>query len=64
MIKSTLQEWNLTPEQQVCLTTDSGSNIIAAARQSNLVRHNLHLAVSNTRCSRAIGVAHKMLINI
>ena len=31
MLKSTMEVWNLKPTQQVYLTTDSGSNIKAAA---------------------------------
>ena len=70
-LESKLDEWNLNPSNQVCLTTDNGSNIVAAARLLNWDRlscfgHNLHLAITkaidnDTRCSRALGVAHKIV---
>ena len=62
--------WGLHAENQVCLNTDSGSNIVRAAGILKWTRlacfgHNLHLAVTNSlnkdpRCNRALGVAHKI----
>lgn len=71
MLKSTMEEWNLKPTQQVCLTTDSGANIKAAAnllswRRISCFGHNLHLAImkaidKDNRCTRALKVAHKIV---
>ena len=70
-LEATLEEWELSSNQQVCLTTDSGSNVIAATNILNWTRiscfgHNLHLAITKAiqndgRCSRAIGVARKIV---
>ena len=70
-MEATLDSWGLTNKKQVCLTTDSGSNIINAAARLKWPRlacfgHNLHLAITNSikndrRCSRAIGVSHKVV---
>ena len=70
-LEATLEEWGLSPDKQVCLTTDSGSNIIAAANILNWTRlscfgHNLHLAITkaiqdDTRCTRALAVARKIV---
>ena len=67
----TLEEWNLCPTKQVCMTTDSGANIVAAARilkwtQISCFGHNLHLAITKAldkdrRCARALGVARKIV---
>ena len=53
------------------LTTDSGANVVAAANLLSWVRiscfgHNLHLAITkalnnDVRCSRALGVARKIV---
>ena len=71
MLEATMEEWNLSPSQQVCITTDSGSNITAAANRLEWTRiscfgHNLHLAITKAldkdrRCSRALGIAHKIV---
>ena len=50
-LTTTLETWDLLPENQVCITTDSGSNIVKATRDLNWRRlscfgHNLHLAVT------------------
>ena len=70
-LKEILQEWNLDSQKQVSLTTDSGANIVAAANLLNWIRiscfgHNLHLAITkalnnDVRCSRALGVARKIV---
>ena len=36
-MESTLREWELKPSQQVSLTTDNGSNIVAAAARIRLL---------------------------
>jgi hypothetical protein len=66
-----LNEWQLSPSNQVCLTTDSGANIVKAA--SNLswswiscFCHNLHLALTyamkdDPRISRAIGICKRIV---
>ena len=46
-----LNEWQLSPSNQVCLTTDSGANIVKAASDLNwswisCFGHNLHLAIT------------------
>ena len=68
---TTLESWGLQPAKQVCLTTDSGANIINAASRLNWQRlscfgHNLHLAVtkainSDVRCTRALGLSRKIV---
>ena len=70
-MEATLDSWNLLASNQVCLTTDSGSNMISAARILKWPRlscfgHNLHLAVTkafndDTRCSRALGICRKIV---
>ena len=56
----------------MCLTTDSGSNVINAAERLQMTRlacfgHNLHLSVTNAlkddpRLSRAVGVCKKIAL--
>lgn len=70
-MEETLSMWNLKPECQVCITTDSGSNIVNAARRLKWPRlscfgHNLHLGVlkaikDDSRCSRALGLCRKIV---
>jgi len=70
-LKTTLESWSLSADNQVCLTTDSGSNIIKAARDLHWLRlacfgHNLHLSVTKAmdgepRCHRALGVCRKIV---
>ncbi len=70
-MESVLQEWDLKAEHQVAITTDNGANIVAAATQLSWTRvscfgHNLHLGVTKaidreSRCSRALGLAHKIV---
>ena len=67
----TLTEWNLSSDKQVCLTSDSAANVVAAARSLEWNRlscfgHNLHLAItkaidSDSRCTRALAVARKIV---
>lgn len=66
-----LNQWQLSPTKQVCLTTDSGANIVKAARDLNwpwisCFGHNLHLAITNAmkdepRISRAIGLCKRIV---
>ena len=68
---ATLESWRLDQDKQVCLTTDSGANIINAASRLKWQRlscfgHNLHLAVtkaidSDVRCTRALGLSRKIV---
>lgn len=49
-LKQFLQEWNLDEEKQVCLTTDSGANIVKAVSLNMWTRlscfgHCLHIAI-------------------
>lgn len=70
-LEEILQEWNLDSQKQVSLTTDSGANVVAAANLLNwkwisCFGHNLHLAITkalnnDVHCSRALGVAHKIV---
>ena len=70
-METTLDSWSLPMKKLVCLTTHSGSNIVNAAARLNWTRlscfgHNLHLAITSSikdehRCSRAIGVCHKIV---
>ena len=67
----TLHAWELSEANQVCITTDSGSNIINATRCLHWNRlscfgHNLHLAITkafsgDSQCAQALGVCHKVV---
>ncbi|KAL6474714.1 hypothetical protein MHYP_G00157540 [Metynnis hypsauchen] len=66
-----LQSWCLKEEKQVCVTTDSGANIVKAIELNNWTRlscfeHRLHVAiersVKDARVDRAVGVC-KMTVN-
>ena len=68
----TLDNWGLDPCNQVCLTTDNGSNKVRATSEClnwnhlSSFGHNLHLAVTNLmeddrRVARAFGVCHKLV---
>ena len=51
-IQATLEAWDLQETHQVCITTDSGSNIINASERLQMTRlacfgHNLHLGITN-----------------
>ena len=58
-------------DNQVCLTTDNGSNIVKAANDLEWLRlscfgHNLHLAVTKAlngdqRCVRVLGICRKII---
>ena len=68
---ATLESWRLDMTKQICLTTDTGTNIVTAASRLNWQRiscfgHNLHLAVTNAikqvhRCTRVLGVEKKIV---
>lgn len=70
-LTTTLESWMLMAEKQVCLTTDSGSNVIKAAKDMKWLRlscfgHNLHLAITKSlnhdaRVSRALGLTRKIV---
>lgn len=70
-LTTTLVLWELKAENQVCLTTDNGSNIKMTAEDLQWPRllcfgHNLHLSITksidcDSRCSRALGLAHKIV---
>ena len=69
-LEATLDGWNLKKEQ-VCITTDNGSNIVNATSKLHWQRlpcfgHNLNLAVTkalkdDNRISRALGLARKIV---
>nr|XP_023647276.1 zinc finger BED domain-containing protein 4-like [Paramormyrops kingsleyae] len=65
-----LASWGLSDEQQVCITTDSGTNIIKAAELNGWTRlqcfgHRLNSAIEKVnqdkRVDRAIGVCKKVV---
>ena len=70
-IKVTLESWDLDMNNQICLTTDNGTNITSAANQLTICRlscfgHNLHLAITksirdDSRCTRAISLCRKIV---
>ncbi|KAK6182220.1 hypothetical protein SNE40_009950 [Patella caerulea] len=69
-LKDTLDSWGLKEENQVCLTTDNGSNIVKATQLNNWQRlqcfgHRLHLAVNSglkdDRIDRAIMITKKVV---
>ena len=67
-MKEILENWNLSSTKQVCITTDSGANVVEAFHDlgwpwMSCFGHNLHLAITNSmkdenRISRAIGVCN------
>ncbi|KAI7790592.1 putative zinc finger BED domain-containing protein 1-like [Triplophysa rosa] len=64
-LKQFLQEWNLDEEKKVCLTTDSGANIVKAVTLNMWTRlscfgHCLHIAIGN-RIDKAVGVCKKIV---
>ena len=69
-LQETLQSWSLDITRQVCITTDSASNIIRATKdlgwkQLSCFGHNLNLAVNkglqDQRCSSTIGTCRKVV---
>ena len=51
VMTETLANWNLNPVDQVCLTTDNGSNLVCARLGWNHLScfgHNLHMVVTNS----------------
>ena len=71
LLTITMDLWKLKTENRVCLTTDSGSNIVKAARDLQWPRlscfgHNLHLAITksidhDSKCHRALGLSRKIV---
>lgn len=72
VMSETLGNWGLNPVDQVCITTDSGSNLICATTSClgwnhlSCFGHNLHLAVNNSmkdevHVTRAFGVSRKLV---
>ncbi|XP_038155642.1 E3 SUMO-protein ligase ZBED1-like [Cyprinodon tularosa] len=69
-LKQFLQEWKLDEAKQVCVTTDSGANVVKAVALNKWTRlscfgHNLHIAVErsmrDSRIDRAVGVSKKIV---
>ena len=71
-LKETLTEWQLDENKLICITTDSGSNIVCAASSRlmwtrlSYLDHNLHLAVINStnddpRVHRPLGLCRKIV---
>ena len=70
-MRCSLEAWELDESKQMCLTTDSGANIVNAASRLDWIRltcfgQNLHLAITNSikcddRCTRALGLAQKIV---
>jgi len=72
VMTETLANWGLDPANQVCLTTDNGSNIVCATSNHlgwnhlSCFGHNLHLAGTNSmkdevRITRAFEVCPKFV---
>ena len=72
ILTETLTQWKLGADQQVCITTDNGSNIICATTVRLMwthlpcFGHNLHLAVVNStkdepRVQRCLGLCRKLV---
>ena len=72
VMSETLGNWGLNSINQVCVTTDNGSNLICATTSRlgwnhlSCFGHNLHLAVTNlmkdeVRVTRAFGVCRKLV---
>ena len=66
-LEEVMSEWHLNASNLVCLTTDSGLNIVAAAKKLEWNRlscfgHNLDLAITkDRRCDRALTLARKVV---
>ncbi|XP_076849420.1 E3 SUMO-protein ligase ZBED1-like [Brachyhypopomus gauderio] len=69
-LKDALASWSLKEEAMVCMTTDSGANVVSALRINNWKRlpcfgHRLHIAIErsmrDTKIDRAIGVCKKVV---
>ncbi|XP_060774548.1 E3 SUMO-protein ligase ZBED1-like [Neoarius graeffei] len=67
-LTESLASWGLSESKQVCITTDSGANIVKATSLNNWTRlqrfgHRLHSAVEragkNKKVERAVGVCKK-----
>ena len=71
-LSEALQQWKLPQCNLVSITTDNGTNVIAAMdilgwKRLSCFGHNLHLAVTNSvkgdhRISRAVGVCKKLVV--
>ena len=70
-LESILESWGLKFEQQICITTDNESNMVAAIAKLGWTHlscfgHNLNLAVTNSMkdedsITRAVGVCKKVV---
>ena len=70
-LEESMKEWSLNSKNLVCMTTDSGSNIVSAAKKLDWTRvscfgHNLDLAITKAlnkdkRCDRALRVTRKVV---
>ncbi|XP_051962423.1 E3 SUMO-protein ligase ZBED1-like [Xyrauchen texanus] len=69
-LKDSLNSWSLEEDKMVCITTDSGANIVKAASLNKWTRlqcfgHRLHLAIENamkdSRIDRAVGLCKKLV---
>ena len=70
-LESIIESWHLNSEQQICITTDNGSNMVAAITKLGWTHlscfgYNLNLAVTNAikkedRITRAVGVCKKVV---
>ncbi|KAM3850215.1 E3 SUMO-protein ligase ZBED1-like [Diretmus argenteus] len=70
-LRDALESWHLNEDRLVCMTTDSGTNMIKALRLKKWLNlqcfgHKLHNAIDNgvkdPRIDRAIGLCKKVLI--
>ena len=71
VLESILEFWGLKSEQQICITTDNGSNMVAAITNLGWTHlscfgQNLNLAVTNSmkgegRITQAVGVCKKVV---
>ncbi|XP_039601092.1 zinc finger BED domain-containing protein 4-like [Polypterus senegalus] len=69
-LKYALASWSLREDRTVCMTTDSGANVVSALRINNWKRlpcfgYRLHIATERSmrdpRIDRAIGVCKKVV---
>ncbi|XP_060764691.1 E3 SUMO-protein ligase ZBED1-like [Neoarius graeffei] len=69
-LEEALASWSLQEERLVCITTDSGANIVKAASLNQWTRlqcfgHRLHLAIENAmrdpRIDHAVGICKKLV---
>ena len=58
ILDETLSVWELKANNQVCITTDSGANVLNAEKRLDWATKALK---SDSRCSQVLAVCHKIV---